>query len=184
MKIRHVLVAALSAFAIGAGAQTTLKPGLWQINQKMHTADGRMEKQMGQMQQELANMPPSQRKMVEAAMAKQGMQLGGAGPGGMAVKICMTRQMVERNEMPSQRSDCKTTRQTRSGNTMNMAFTCSNPPSSGEGQVTFTSPEAYTMKMSVTSKANGKTEKMDMDASGKWLASDCGTIKPPPMARK
>lgn len=184
MKAKHFLAAALSAVALGAGAQTTLKPGLWQINQKMHTADGRMEKQMAQMQEEMAKMPPAKRKMMEDAMTKQGMQLGGAGPGGMAVKICMTKEMVERNEMPSQRSDCKTTRQTRSGNTMSMAFTCSNPPSSGEGKVTFTSPEAYTMKMSVNSTANGKTEKMDMDASGKWLASDCGAIKPPPMARK
>jgi hypothetical protein len=183
MKAKHLLAAALSVLALSVSAQT-LKPGLWQINQKMHTADGRMEKQMAAMQQQMAAMPPAKRKMMEDAMGKQGMQLGGAGPGGMAVKICMTKEMVERNEMPSQRGDCKTTKQNRSGNTMTMAFACTNPPSTGEGQVTFTSPEAYTMKMTVNSTANGKTEKMDMDASGKWLGADCGNIKPPPMARK
>ena len=33
---------------------------------------------------------------------------------------------------------------------------CAKPPSSGEGQVTFTSPEAYSMKMTTTGTLRGK----------------------------
>ena len=89
-------------------------------------------------------------------MAKDGAKTGSGSPGGgMSVRICMTREMVERNELPSQQGDCKTTRQSRSGNTMKMAFSCSKPPSSGEGQVTFVSPEAYNSKMVMTSMASG-----------------------------
>ena len=43
-------------------------------------------------------------------MAKQGVQTGSGSPGGgMSMKICMTREMVERNEIPAQQGDCKTT---------------------------------------------------------------------------
>jgi hypothetical protein len=119
--------------------------------------------------------------MMEEMMAKQGMKKGGAG--GTSVKVCMTREMVEKNELPAQQGDCTTTHQSREGNTMNMAFSCTNPPSSGEGQVIFKGPEAYSMKMAMSSTVNGRPEKMNMDGSGKWLGSDCGNVKPP-VARK
>jgi len=177
MKIRLVLAAALAAFAGAAGAQS-LKPGLWEINQKMDMGGGQ-DPRMAQMQQQMANMPPEQRKMMEQMMAKQGVKMGPGGPGGgMAVQMCMTKEMAERHEVPAQRGDCKTTQQSRSGNTMKMAFSCTNPPSSGEGEVTFTSPESYSMKMTVNTQRQGKPETMKMDASGKWLKSDCGDVKP------
>jgi hypothetical protein len=92
----------------------------------------------------------------------------------------MTKEMVERNHMPSQQGDCKHTYSQRSGNTMKFAFVCTKPPSSGEGQITFASPEAYQTRMSTTSGAN----KMDMQSSGRWLSTDCGAVKPLPAAAK
>jgi hypothetical protein len=178
MKWNHLAAAALAAFACGAGAQS-LKPGLWEINQTMQMS-GAQGDRMAQMQQQMANMPTEQRKMMEEMMARQGIRMGQGGPGGggMSIQMCMTKEMAERNEVPAQRGDCKTTQQSRSGTTMKMAFTCSNPPSSGEGEVTFASPEAYNMKMMVNTQVQGKPEKMNMEARAKWLASDCGDIKP------
>lgn len=180
MKSHHFIVAALAVFASAAGAQS-LKPGLWEITNKMQSGSGQMEQQMAQMQQQMASMPPDQRKMIEEMMAKQGVKVGG---GGMSVKVCMTKDMVERNELPAQQGDCKTTQQSRTGNTMKMAFTCTNPPSSGEGHVTFASPEAYSMQMAVNTTVQGKPEKVNMDGSGKWLGADCGSIKPAAMPKK
>jgi hypothetical protein len=142
------------------------------------SAGGQVEQQMAQMQKQMAAMPPEQRKMMEETMARQGVRMGPGGPGGMSMKICMTKEMAERSEIPARQGDCKTTHQSRTGNTMRMAFTCTNPPSSGEGQVTFTSPGAYSMKMAVSTTVQGKPEKMNMDGSGKWLGADCGNIKP------
>jgi len=184
MKAHHLLAAlAMGAFAVGASAQN-LKPGLWEITNNMKTSSGEMEKSMAQMQQQMASMPPEQRKMVEKMMVERGMKMGAGTGGGMSVKMCMTKEMVERNEIPAKQGDCKTTTQQRSGNTIKMAFTCTNPPSSGEGTYTIQSPEAYTMKMAVKSTIQGKPETMNMDASGKWLAADCGSIKPPRMPAK
>ncbi|NPC58409.1 DUF3617 domain-containing protein [Caenimonas soli] len=183
MKSNYLAAALLAAFASTAGAQS-MKPGLWEVTQKMQSTGGQSEQGMPQMQEQMANMPPDQRKMVEEMMAKQGVKMGPAG--GMTAKVCMTKEMVEKNELPSQQGDCKTTHQSRSGNTMKFATMCVNPPSAGEGQVTFTSPEAYTMKMVVTSKSHGKPEKMNMEGGGKWLGADCGNVKPivPPAAKK
>ena len=178
MKI-YYMVAALAAgtFAFSASAQN-LKPGLWEITNKMQSASGEMEKAMADAQREMASMPPEQRKQMEAMMAKQGVKMGAGGPGGTSTRVCMTKEMVERNEVPTQQGDCKTSKQQRSGNTIKMAWSCTNPPSSGEGHYTIVSPEAYTMKMTMRSAMQGKAETMNMDASGKWLASDCGNIKP------
>jgi hypothetical protein len=45
--------------------------------------------------------------------------------------------------------------------------------------ITFTSPEAYTVKMAITSTEKGRSQKMNVDSSGKWLSADCGSVKPP-----
>jgi hypothetical protein len=176
MKPHHLLAAALAVLASAAGAQN-LKPGLWEVTHKMQTGSGQMEESMAQMRKEMAGMPPEQRKMMEEMMGKQGGAKGGPA-GGMSVKVCMTKEMVEKNELPAEQGDCKTTHQSRSGNTMKYGVACTNPPSSGEGQVTFTSPEAYSMKMVMSTKVDGKPEKMNMDGSGKWLGPDCGNVKP------
>jgi hypothetical protein len=160
-----------------------MKPGLWEINNKMQ-ADGKMGQDMATMQQSMADMPPEQRKMMQEMMTKQGMTVGNDGPGTIGTKVCMTKEMVERNEFPSQKDDCKQTASPRSGKTMKISFTCTNPPSSGEGQITFVSSEAYTMNMTMNTVAEGKPRKVNMDAAGKWLSADCGAIKPRGMRQR
>ena len=177
-KLRFALAAVVAATVLPAGAQS-LKPGLWEVTNKMQSGSGQMENAMSQMQKQMASMPPDQRKMIEEQMAKSGVKMGAAGPaGGMSVQVCMTKEMTEKNEVPAQKGDCKTTSQGRVGNTMKMAFACTNPPSSGDGQVTFSSPEAYATKMAINTQVDGKAEKINMEGSGKWLSADCGNVKP------
>lgn len=172
-----VLAIAATAITSTASAQE-LKPGLWEVTSTMTSASGELEKANAQMQKELAGMPAEQRKMMEDMMAKQGVKMGAGGPGEMISKTCMTAEMIERNEIPVQQGKCKTTAKPRSGNTTKMSFVCTDPPSSGEGQLTIASPVAYTSKLVVRTTAQGKPETMNMDASGKWLGADCGSIKP------
>jgi hypothetical protein len=116
-------------------------------------------------------------------MAKQGMQMGSGKGGGMAMKVCMTKEQAERNEMPVQ-DGCKITSLQRSGNTTKMAYSCANPPSTGEGEFSLQGPEAYTSKMTVKAVVNGKTETTTMEGAGKWLGADCGSIKPAQAPKK
>ena len=72
MEIRYVLAAAAAfAFCGGASAQT-LKPGLWEVTNDMKTGSGQMEKGQIDIQKQMANMSPEQKKMVQDMMAKQG----------------------------------------------------------------------------------------------------------------
>ncbi|MBA3592463.1 MAG: DUF3617 domain-containing protein [Pseudomonadota bacterium] len=174
---RAALLGALLACALPSMAQDT-KPGLWEITQKMG-GSAEMDKAMAQMHQQMASMPPAQRKQMEDMMAKQGMSMGAGTGGGISVKVCLTKEMVERNEIaqPQQQGDCQSTTSARVGNTQKISFSCMQPPSSGEGQITYTSNEAYTMKMVTTTTVKGKPEKMTLDGAGKWLSADCGAIK-------
>ena len=173
----HLLATlALGATALAAQAQVT-KPGLWEVTSKLGgSAD--MDKAMAQMQQQMASMPPEQRKQMEAMLAKQGMSMT-ATPGGMMSKMCITKDMVDRGQMPVQsQGDCTSTTSNKTSSGMTFKFSCASPPSSGEGQYTFMGDNAYTMKMKINTPQQGKPVITTMDSSGQWLGADCGNIRP------
>lgn len=93
-----------------------------------------MDKAMAQVQQQMDSMQPEQRKQMEAMLAKQGMSMSAA-PGGMLTKMCLTKDMVERSQMPVQtQGDCTSTTSDKTSTGMKFKFTCASPASSGEGQ--------------------------------------------------
>ena len=173
MHDKLLAAAAVLALALPAGAQT-MKPGLWEMNNKV--SGGQMDPALAEMQQQLAQMPPEQRKQMEAMMAQRGVKMADAPGGGMAVQMCMTREMVERSEVPLDKG-CTMTRNERSAGKVRFAYTCSNPPSSGEGEASFT-PESYASRATIRTVVDGKPETMTMEGKGRWLKADCGNVKP------
>lgn len=167
--------------ATPAAAQT-MKPGLWEVNNKMGGSGdmgAKMSAAMEQMKAQMASMPPEQRKQMEKMMAQQGINMSPESGGGMSARVCITKEMAARNEAPAQQqTDCKREAFQQSGNTTKFKFSCKNPPSTGEGTVTMHNPESYSMQMKVTRQGGPDTGTMTMDAQGKWLGSDCGNIKP------
>jgi hypothetical protein len=180
MKPHSLLMSvALAIFATSASAQKLdLKPGLWEVKHSVASASGEMERATKEMQQRMAAMPPEQRKMMEAMMAKQGLSVGSGGLPGMSVKICLTKEMLDRDQLPVQEGSCKTTLGPRAGDTRRMSFSCTNPPSSGEGEYKILNPEAYTMKLALRTAVSGKPENMNMEGAGRWLGSNCGSGNP------
>lgn len=188
MKTVHALAAlATATLALPAAAQPgKLQPGLWEHSMTMKSASGQMEAQMAQMQKELAGMPPDQRKMVEDMMAKQGVAMGGGSAAGRntTVKMCLSPEQAARADLPQQEGHCKQETVERSGSTVRYRFSCAgNPPTSGEGEYTLSSPTSYTGRTTVLTQVEGKPEKMEMTQSGRWLGADCGSIKPRATAR-
>ena len=183
MPIRRTVLAVLTTavfIAVPCSAQN-MKPGLWEINNKMQSSNGQLEQAMAMMHEHMAKMTPEQRKSMEDMMSKNGLQMPSVGAGGsMSVKMGMTRDMAAANKMPIQDAgNCTHKRSAVVGNTMKVSFTCSKPDASGDGQVTFNSDTNYAMKMKVTTSASGKPETMTMDATGRWLGANCGDVKPP-----
>ena len=181
-KLSWLAAALLAAAGTSAQAQT-LKPGLWESTSKMGGSP-EIEQAMARMQQQMASMPPAERKMMEEMMSKQGVRMGASGTG-MVAKVCVTKEMAERGDMPvQQQGDCTTTTSDKTSRGMTMKFVCTNPPSSGEGQFSFSGDSAYTMKMKINSTAQGMPKSVTVDSSGKWLGTDCGSIKPMVLPKK
>ena len=149
-----------------SSVQAQQKPGLWEIRSKMSSHE--MEQAMAQMQ---AQMSPEERKV----MKEHGVGLGS--DGSTTTKICVTKEMAARNEVPGPGNDCTSSVVSRSGNTTKIKFACKNPPSSGEGSITSPNDSSYSMQMIITSEQAGQSA-MKISANGKWLQADCGNIRP------
>ena len=174
-----VAALAFAALAAQPALAQTFKPGLWEANNKVGAGNARLQGAMEMMQQQMAGMSPDRRKQMEDMMAAQGVSVGN---GGVVVKMCITPEMAAQQELPiQQQGNCTYQRSPMVGNTLKFAFTCTNPQGSGDGSVTFSSPTAYTSSMRVTSSATGNPETVDIQSTGRWLGSNCGSVKPLPL---
>jgi len=176
--------AAVVAFALGAPAAQAQKltPGLWEYQTTMKTANGQAEAAMARMKEQLDAMPPEKRKQIEEAMGRQGMGAGLPAAGQpMTIKVCLTPEQAARNEIPQQQGQCKQTGSTRSGNTVKYTLECSGPrKATGEGEFTLISDKEHKGRVSITSTRKSREETMEMQHSARWLAADCGEVKPRP----
>jgi hypothetical protein len=176
---RLLAVMAVAVFACASAQAQKLAPGLWEHAMTVQAAGGESGQAMAGMQAQLAAMPPDKRKMMEDMMAQRGISLGGAGKP-TTVQVCLTPEQAARDEFP-QDGRCKREALQRSGNSVKFRFTCDgSPPTHGEGEYTFAGEHAYRGHMTVDRGADAKVSHMDMQLSGKWLGSDCGSVKPRP----
>ena len=177
-----ILVLACACTALPAGAQI-MKPGLWSLSNRMTSNDPQLAQAMSAMQQHMANMSPEQREQMQKMMQQNGVQLDIGAGGAVQTKMCMTREMAERKEFPVQQGDCKQTFTQQSSTRGHIAFTCTKPKVSGEGDVTADSDTSYRAHMKIKSEEQGRDRVVDMDVTGKWLSADCGNIRPIPIPR-
>jgi len=172
------LYSGLIALSLTAGIVegASIRPGVWEYTTTIKSQNGEMEKAMAQMEQQMASLPPEQRKMMEKSMAAQGVALGSKAN---SVRVCVTKENAARKFIPSSDGQCEQTIVRQSTNSVWFKFACKgNPPSSGEGEYTFIGDSSYKGKMTVRTKTQGRTEVVQMNHTGKWISSDCKTIKP------
>ena len=164
----------IAAFA-AAPVIPPLKPGLWEHSFTMKSQSGRMEAAMEEAQRQLEQMPAEQRRMMEQMLESQGMVMR---PGGGVVKVCLTEADIARGALPEQEG-CRQEILEQSRERLRVRFVCEgDPPTSGEGDITFHGPERYTGKATLRTEIDGQPDVMTVDQSGRWLSSDCGDIEP------
>ena len=168
--------AALAA-ALPAGAQT-MRPGLWSLTSDMSSSDPQLQQAMSAVQAHMANMTPEQRQQLQGMLQQNGVQLDVGAGGALQTKLCMTREMAERREFPVQQGDCKQTFTQQSSTRGHVAFSCTRPKVSGEGDVTADSDTRYRARVKVRSTEGGRDQAVDMNVTGTWLAADCGNLQP------
>lgn len=167
------------ALALPVAAQNVnMKPGLWELSNKVSSSDGQMQSAMAEMQKQLANMPPEQRQAMQQMMERKGVQMNVGAGGALSTRMCMTKEMIQRKEFPVQEGDCKQKVTPMGANKMKVAFSCTKPPTTGEGEMTFDSDTSYRAKMHIKGTDGGEQRNVDMDVTGKWLSADCGKLRP------
>jgi hypothetical protein len=169
------LLAAMLAITSPWAAAQKMSPGLWEHTVVMKSQSGRLEQAMKEMQANMASLPPEQRKMMQEMMGRQGVALGA---NGNSVKVCLSKQDVENDQIPPAQEGCTQTAK-RSGNVWQISFQCSGPPpSSGEGQVTLQGNAGYSGRFNVMTEIDDAPERVQMTTTGKWLSADCGKVLP------
>ena len=185
--MKLALQGALAAlvFALpGLAAAQKVAPGLWEYSATMKAQGAQVDAAMARMQEQMARMPPEKRQQMEQMMASRGISMG---PGGMAtgaqpivVKTCITPEQAARDEVAHQDANCKQVSQERVGKTLKFKFVCTGEHESrGEGEYTFESDKAAKGRVTVDSVSKkGEPMHMEMAHTARWLAADCGDIKP------
>lgn len=166
------LAATLALCALSAAAQNRppIKPGLWEVKQTREM-DGQKAPDIGE---HLKQMPPEMRKRVEEQMRQSGVDMGDGG----VMKLCMTADTLARDDWASGQASCKTEVLSRSASAWKWRSSCSQPPTTAEGETRFQGDAAYTTVVDMTSQQQGKPQKMHMEMQGKWLGASCGDLKP------
>jgi hypothetical protein len=150
-----------------------LKPGLWEVKPIRHVVDGRdviaaMAANQARMQQAFANLPPEQRKQMEAQM------------GGQNVKICITPAVAAHGlPMVDPEGTCQPETVERSGDKTSFAFHCSRNgrTSVGKGEATGNGDTIHTRVDMTTTDAKG-SHSMQSEGEMTYLGADCQGLKP------
>lgn len=172
-----IIVIALTVTVSSQAATGQMKPGLWENSFIIKSQSGKIEKAMGDLKSQMANMPASQRKMMEEMMAKQGL---GINEKTNTVKVCISKEQAQNLDFPQDHNqDCTHEVVKRTSNSIKVKFNCKGEKvTSGEGEFTLLSPTSYKGKSTINTMIDDKQDIMEMDQKGKWLTSNCGSIKP------
>lgn len=187
MRTVAMLVPAFLLALPAAAANLQIKPGLWENTGKVDagpgSGSGAMATAMAAMQQQMASMTPEQRKSIEAVIAKNG---GGFtmptvnAQGALVSQACLTQEMIDKSHLPTPENQGGCTHQASPvvNGVLTATFTCTNPPTTGKTRFVIKDEKSYTMTMESTTTMDGKPQVMKVNGSGRWLASDCGSVKP------
>jgi hypothetical protein len=160
--------AVLFSMQVSAAEPLPLRPGLWEHSFTMKSQSGRIEAAMAEMQRQLEGLPPAQRKMMEDMMAGQGLSMG---PRGGTIQVCLTEEDIRQGELP-QEEGCTQEVLEQTRERMRLRFVCEQ--ASGEGEIVFQSPEAYTGVTTLRTDIDGETETMVVNQTGKRIG-DCAS---------
>lgn len=199
MKVKVVVSVVMFglASANSVAVQINVKPGLWEHTmkldeksvaavQKEHQQD--IQQGIAEMKKRFAEMPPEQRAQLESILKAQGNSVDldslaniPVGKEPVVSKECITQAQIDEGVLSSTKGNCKTQATQVSSGVFKIVSECKENglPHHDEVLVTVQNPKSYTGKASFASEKVGNTP-VQATLSGKWLSSDCGSVKPRP----
>lgn len=168
LKLSLSLLAATCFFPT-AYAAASMKAGLWEMTMQSDA---------------MPNMPQISPEQLEQ-MKKMGIKMPMMNNGAMIHQVCISKEMAERNQPPmtqKEQSGCTPQNMNQNGNAYSMDLICDSPDLKGRGSVKGSYNGSNSLHSSYEFKgmSHGTPVTQHMETTGKWLASDCGNIKPMP----
>ena len=165
-----VLVSALWTPTAHA-AETTMRPGLWEV------------KTTSDLLNLASQIPPDQMQQLVSLARQNGIDLPPIKNGAAMSSVCITQKMADQKnplEFLHNQSGCSAKSASHVGNTYRLSFVCANPNLNGNGTAegTFTSPESFTGRTHFDGVAQGNPVNEHADLNGRWMSASCGTVKP------
>ena len=154
--------------AMPVWATMNMKPGLWSVQVEVEN-NGKKINVSNEIAQAMAKMSPEQRKKMQEMMGNMANDQGGT-------QTCFTQDMLTPEKMLKQQSNkkCDMKLTTNTPAVMVGSFTCVDGT---KGDMKW---ETSSDKMKgIINTVSPKRGKAVMNIAGKFVASDCGKIKPP-----
>jgi hypothetical protein len=162
-----ILLLVANVVAGQAFADDRIKPGLWEMTMK------------SDMMKSMPKIPPEQMEQ----MRKLGISLPDMRDGAMVTKVCITKEMAAQDHPPmmdSKDTGCQSKNYQRSGNSYSVDIVCDGRHMKGEGKAkgVFSGSDSFSSTYDFKGTAEGRPVTQHHETSGKWLAADCGDVKP------
>jgi len=120
-------------------------------------------------------MSPETRKRAEAAMKQQGVDASDSD----GRRVCYGREMIEQGRGAEQPNGCKADY----SSLWKWHSSCPQIGYERDGEAIFPSSENCVVKSSGVTTDEGKASTTRSTITAKWLAADCGDLKPPEVKR-
>lgn len=172
-KSAAILMALSFLLSAPAFSQSKMKAGLWEVT----TQSSAMKN--------MPKIPPEQM----AQMRKMGIDMSHLQTGAIVNKICITKEMAERQEVPQmndKESGCQMKNQQSKGRGFTADMICNGPEMKGKGVIKteFASESSFTVSSDFKGTAGGMPINDQTTTNGKWLSANCGSVKPLPRSGK
>lgn len=175
-KIPLVLLAILVTAAYGADSR--MKPGLWEVRIVKRVMDGRdqtaqMAGLSAQMQQAMANLPPDQRARIQSTL-KHNSGISDV------TRTCISPEMAKRDApIIDQAERCQPTSVKRNGEHTTFEFNCNinGTTSTGKGESTISGDVVTTQTDITMHTPDGATHVMQNESEMRFISPDCGDVK-------
>lgn len=128
-------------------------------------------------------VPPNQLSQMQKLAKEYGLEMPQIENGSAISHSCITQEMAAQKTLPKfyqEESGCVTKDAVREGNRYKVNFTCNSPELKGNGSADglLTGPQTFSGITQFTGQARGINVNEKADITGKWIAENCGNIKP------
>jgi hypothetical protein len=166
MRIFTLGVAALLCLPFTAFSADQMRPGLWEMHMQSDAMRG------------MPSIPPEQMEQ----MRRMGIPVPKMQNDGIVTEVCIMKEMAQSQSVPhmSEQTGCEIENQKRSGNQYSADIVCDGSQMKGKGRVKGSMKSAGQVESTYEFEGTveGRPVKHQQVSSGRWIAADCGKVKP------